>query len=44
MIELGNYCMQVEIKSVLYDIQQAVSLIEEFTLDADFTDYQEQMR
>ena len=32
--------MQVEIKSVLYDIQQAVSLIEEFTLDADFTDYQ----
>ena len=32
--------MQVEIRAVLYDIQQAVSLIEEFTLDAEFTDYQ----
>ena len=32
--------MQVEIKSVLYDIQQAVSRVEEFTLGAEFTDYQ----
>ena len=32
--------MQIEIKSVLYDLQRAISLIEEFTLDADFAEYQ----
>lgn len=32
--------MQIEAKSVLYDIQLAVSRIQEFTRNANFTDYQ----
>ena len=32
--------MQIEAKSVLYDLQLAVSRIQEFTRDANFADYQ----
>ncbi len=32
--------MQIEIRSVLYDIQKAISRIEEFTANADFAGYQ----
>ena len=32
--------MQIEAKSILYDIQLAVSRIQDFTRDANFSDYQ----
>ena len=32
--------MEIESKSILYDIQQAVNLISQFTLDAGFSDYE----